>query len=61
MTVPRLSAIGEYLPIVLFEASAQELPSLARDTGGGGGAVTEGENGYLVPEAKAKQYAERIP
>jgi glycosyltransferase involved in cell wall biosynthesis len=48
-------------PIVLTEASAHGLPSLARDTGGVGGAVTDGKNGYLLaPDATGKQYAEKI-
>ncbi len=48
-------------PIVLSEASAHGLPSLVRDTGGVGGAVTDGENGYLLPpDATGEQYAKKI-
>jgi glycosyltransferase involved in cell wall biosynthesis len=53
--------LAEAFGIVLCEASAHGLPSLVRDTGGVGGALTDGENGYLLPpEAKGKQYAEKI-
>lgn len=53
--------IAEAFGIVLCEASAHGLPSLVRNTGGVGGAVTDGENGYLMPpDAKGKEYAERI-
>jgi glycosyltransferase involved in cell wall biosynthesis len=48
-------------PLVLCEASAHGLPSLVRNTGGVGGAVTDGENGYLLPpDAGGKRYAEKI-
>jgi glycosyltransferase involved in cell wall biosynthesis len=48
-------------PIVLCEASAHGLPSLVRDTGGVGGAVTDDENGYLLPpDAKGKSYADKL-
>jgi glycosyltransferase involved in cell wall biosynthesis len=53
--------LADATPIVLCEASAHGLPSLARNTGGVGGAVTDGENGYLLPpDATGKQYAEKI-
>ena len=53
--------IAEAYGIVLCEASAHGLPSLARDTGGVGGAVSDGENGYLMPpDARGQQYAEKI-
>ena len=46
---------------MLCEASAHGLLSLARDTGGIVGAVTDGENGYpLLPDAEGKQYAKKI-
>jgi glycosyltransferase involved in cell wall biosynthesis len=38
-------------PVVLAEASAHGVPSIAADTGGVRGAVTEGENGHLLPAA----------
>jgi glycosyltransferase involved in cell wall biosynthesis len=44
-----LATMSEATPIVLREASAHSLPSLVRDAGGVGGAVTDGENGYLLP------------
>jgi glycosyltransferase involved in cell wall biosynthesis len=45
-------------PVVLAEASAHGVPSLAADTGGLRGAVTEGENGYLLPpDADGEAYA----
>jgi glycosyltransferase involved in cell wall biosynthesis len=53
--------MAEAFGIVLCEASAHGLPALVRSTGGVGGAVTDGENGYLLPpDAEGKQYAERI-
>ena len=53
--------LAEASGIVLCEASAYGLHSLVRDTGGVRGAVTDGENGYLLPcDAKGMQYAERI-
>jgi glycosyltransferase involved in cell wall biosynthesis len=52
---------AEAYGIVLCEASAHGLPSLVRDTGGVGGAVKDGENGYLLsPDARGEQYAEII-
>jgi len=52
---------AEAFGIVLCEASAHGLPSLARNTGGVAGAVTDGENGYLMPlDAGGTQYAEKI-
>ncbi len=51
----------EALGIVLCEASAHGLPSLVRDTGGVGGVIREGVNGYLLPgEAEGAAYAEKI-
>lgn len=51
----------EALGIVLCEAGAHGLPSLVRDTGGVGGAIRDGVNGYLLPaEAKGAAYAEKI-
>ena len=53
--------LAEAYGIVLCEASAHGLSSLARNTGGVGGAVTDGENGYLLPpDATGKQYANKI-
>jgi glycosyltransferase involved in cell wall biosynthesis len=53
--------IAEAFGIVLCEASAFGLPSLACDTGGVRGAVTDRENGYLLPpDATGEQYAEKI-
>ena len=52
---------AEAYGIVVCEASAHGLPSLARDTGGVAGAVTNGENGFLMaPEATGEDYAKRI-
>jgi len=48
-------------PIVISEASAFGLPTMATDTGGLGGSITEGVNGYLLPyEARGKDYADKI-
>jgi glycosyltransferase involved in cell wall biosynthesis len=53
--------IAEAYGIVLCEASAHGLPSLARDTGGTAGAVADGENGYLMPrDATGERYAQKI-
>jgi glycosyltransferase involved in cell wall biosynthesis len=53
--------VAEAFGIVLCEASAYGVPSLARDTGGVGGAVVDGENGYLLPaDASGKHYSEKI-
>ena len=53
--------MAEALGVVLCEASAHGLPSLARNTGGVAGAVVDGENGFLLPpDATGKQYAEKI-
>ncbi len=51
----------EALGIVLCEASAHGLPSLVRETGGVGGAIRDGVNGYLMPaDAEGAAYAEKI-
>jgi glycosyltransferase involved in cell wall biosynthesis len=48
-------------PIVISEASAFGLPTLAADTGGLRGSITEGVNGYLFdPQARGTVYADRI-
>ena len=53
--------MAEAFGIVLCEASAHGLPSLVRDTGGVGGALTDGENGYLMPpDTTGIQYADKI-
>jgi glycosyltransferase involved in cell wall biosynthesis len=53
----RIDAFG----IVFCEAAAYGLPSIGTDTGGVGGALHNGKNGYLLPfSAGGKAYAERI-
>jgi glycosyltransferase involved in cell wall biosynthesis len=53
--------LAEAYGIVLCEASAHGLPSLVRDTGGVGGAVSNGKNGYLLSaDATGREYAEKI-
>ena len=48
-------------PIVISEASAFGLPTLASDTGGLRGSITEGGNGFLFPiEARGSVYADKI-
>jgi glycosyltransferase involved in cell wall biosynthesis len=48
-------------PIVTCEASAFGLPTLAADTGGLRGSITEGVNGFLIPfEARGEAYADAI-
>jgi glycosyltransferase involved in cell wall biosynthesis len=53
----RIDAFG----IVFCEAAAYGLPSIGTDTGGVGGALHNGKNGYLLPFSDGgKAYAERI-
>jgi glycosyltransferase involved in cell wall biosynthesis len=53
--------MADATPIVLCEASAHGLPSLVRNTGGVGGAVSDGVNGYLLPaDATGRTYCEKI-
>lgn len=48
-------------PIVISEASAFGLPVLASDTGGLGGSITPGVNGYLLPyDAHGSAYADQV-
>jgi glycosyltransferase involved in cell wall biosynthesis len=48
-------------PIVTCEASAFGLPTLASNTGGLGGSIRDGFNGFLLPyEARGQAYAEKI-
>jgi glycosyltransferase involved in cell wall biosynthesis len=48
-------------PIVISEACAFGLPVVATDTGGLGGSISNGVNGYLIPyEAPGRAYAEAI-
>ncbi len=52
---------GEAAAIVLCEASAHGLPSIVRNTGGLASVVTDGVNGYLLPEtAMGQEFAEKI-
>lgn len=52
---------AEAFGIVLCEASAHGLPSLACDTGGVGGAIGDGENGFLLPlHARGVDYADKL-
>jgi glycosyltransferase involved in cell wall biosynthesis len=51
----------ECFGVVFCEASAYGLPSIATDTGGVAGAVTNGENGFLLPPAaRGAEYAALI-
>jgi len=51
---------AEAFGTVLCEASAHGLPVLAADTGGVGGAIRDGENGYLLPvSATGSDYASK--
>ncbi len=51
----------ECFGIVFCEASAYGLPSIATDTGGVAGAITNGENGFLLPySARGAEYAALI-
>ncbi|TND08090.1 MAG: glycosyl transferase group 1 [Bacteroidetes bacterium] len=52
---------AECFGIVFCEASAYGIPSITTDTGGVGGVVFDGINGYRLPhEAGGKVYAEKI-
>ena len=55
--------LAETVAIVLCEASAHGLPSIARNTGGLASVVTEGVNGCLLPETATgsrRMYDERL-
>lgn len=53
----RIDAYG----LVFCEASAYGVPSFGTNTGGVGGALHDGVNGYLVPyEANGKEWAKRV-
>lgn len=52
---------GEAYGMVFCEASSYGLPSIAPNTGGVGGAITDGGNGFMLPfEARGAEYAELI-
>ncbi len=51
---------AEAFGIVFCEASACGVPSIARNTGGVGGAVRDGVNGYKVPETAGPEAYARI-
>ncbi|MFZ4462215.1 MAG: glycosyltransferase family 4 protein [Bacteroidales bacterium] len=52
---------AECFGVVFCEASAYGLPSITTDTGGVGGVVVNGINGYRLPlNAQSKTYAEKI-
>lgn len=56
-----LPTTAECYGLVFCEASAFGVPSLASDTGGVGGAVRNGVNGFLLPpNASGKDYADKI-
>ena len=51
----------ECFGMVFCEASSFGLPSIATDTGGVSGAITDGENGFILPPtARGFEYAELI-
>jgi glycosyltransferase involved in cell wall biosynthesis len=53
--------VNEAAAIVLCEASAHGLPSLATDTGGVGSVLDQGINGFLLPpNATGTQYADQV-
>lgn len=52
---------AEAFGVVICEASAYGLPTIATDTGGVGGALRNGINGFLMPyEARGEAYADKI-
>jgi glycosyltransferase involved in cell wall biosynthesis len=56
-----LPTTAECFGLVFCEASAMGTPSIARDTGGVGGVIQNGINGFLIPDsANGETYAEKI-
>lgn len=54
------TAISEPFGLVLVEAMACGLPTVATDAGGNRDLVFNGMNGYLLPERKAEDLADKI-
>jgi glycosyltransferase involved in cell wall biosynthesis len=55
-----LPSLWEGLPIGVLEAMAMSLPAIATPVGGTSELITQGENGYLIPEKNPQKLAERI-
>lgn len=52
---------AEAMDIVIGEASAHGLPAIVRNTGGVGGMLYEGKNGFLLPpDATGADYAKQV-
>lgn len=55
-----LPSVKEGFPYAILEAMAEELPIVATKVGGVAEAITDGENGLLVPPADSQALAEKI-
>ncbi len=56
-----MTSLSEGLPFVLIEAMAQGLPAVAYDVRVGPRAIiTDGENGFLIPDNDAKAFAAKV-
>lgn len=55
-----MTSKGEGLPITLIEAAHAALPMIATDVGGCGEIVSDGLNGYLVPDGRRDLMAQRL-
>lgn len=60
MDVFVLSSVTEACPIVLLEAVALEIPSVATDVGGVPEIIADGETGFIVPAKDSSGIADRI-
>lgn len=55
-----MTSKGEGLPITLIEAAHAALPMIATDVGGCREIVSDGENGYLVPDGGTELMVQRL-
>ena len=55
-----LNSLWEGLPAVFPQAMCAGLPSVATQVGGAAEAITDGENGFLVPPRQPQAAAERV-
>ncbi|MGA8669933.1 MAG: glycosyltransferase, partial [Terracidiphilus sp.] len=52
-----MSSVLEGLPMVLLEAGAAQLPTIATTVGGNAEVVVEGETGFLIPPSNTERLA----